>query len=133
MKVVLDTNVLLSATIWEDSASEKLLSKLIRLGIPLFSSVEIISEYQKILKRDFYYSDEEIADMTSEVMLFSKIVRPKIKVTVIKEDPDDDKIIECALAAEATHILTYDKDLLRLKKFKEIIIVRPEELTGSEH
>ena len=46
--------------------------------------------------------------------------------TIVKEDPDDNKIIECAVACGADFILTYDKHLLRLKEFRGIKIIMPE-------
>lgn len=56
------------------------------------------------------------------------IVTPKIKVDAVKEDPDDNKIIECALESNAEYIISYDKHLLKLKEYQRIKIVRPEEI-----
>jgi len=50
MVVTFDTNVLLSATLWDGSVAQKLLFDLIRRGIKIYSTTEIISEYQEILK-----------------------------------------------------------------------------------
>jgi len=54
-------------------------------------------------------------------------VEPKTTLSVIKEDPDDDRILECAIEARSRFIITQDKDLLRLGDFEGIEIVRPEE------
>jgi len=45
---------------------------------------------------------------------------------VIKEDPDDNKIIECAISSNSEFIITYDKHLLKVKEYKGIQIIRPE-------
>ena len=54
-------------------------------------------------------------------------MEPKTTLSVIKEDPDDDRILECAIEARSRFIITQDKDLLRLGDFEGIEIVRPEE------
>lgn len=54
-KVVFDTNVLISATLWDDSVAQKFLFKCIRENIQIFSSQEIIEEYKEILARDFKF------------------------------------------------------------------------------
>lgn len=53
IKVVFDTNILISSTLWDGSVSQKLLFKLIEQDAVIFSSTGILEEYQRILKRDF--------------------------------------------------------------------------------
>ncbi len=127
MAVTLDTNILLSATLWDGSVAQKLLFDLIRQGIKIYSTLEIISEYQEILKRDFEFSDEEIYEITEKVLAFVTLVNPQTKIKAVKDDPDDDVIIECALESESKYIITYDKHLLNLKEFRGIRIIKPEE------
>lgn len=128
MNIVFDTNVLLSSTLWDGSVAQKLLNKCIRSDIKIFSSTDILSEYQRVLRRDFDYSDEEIIYIMEKILSFIALVTPKQKVDVVKEDPDDNKIIECAIASSAEYIVTYDKHLLNLKAYKEIKIIKPEEV-----
>jgi len=127
MAVTFDTNVLLSATLWDGSVAQKLLFDLIRQEIKIYSTTEILSEYQEILKRDFDFSDKEISEIMEKVLVFVTLVNPKTKVNVVKDDPDDDVIIECALESESEYIITYDKHLLNLKEYRGIQIIRPEE------
>ena len=127
MVITFDTNVLLSATLWDGSVAQKLLFDLIRQGIKIYSTTEILSEYQEILKRDFDFSDKEISEIMEKVLVFVTLVNPKTKVNVVKDDPDDDVIIECALESESEYIITYDKHLLNLKEYRGIQIIRPEE------
>ncbi|MBI4015117.1 MAG: putative toxin-antitoxin system toxin component, PIN family [Candidatus Aenigmarchaeota archaeon] len=128
MDVVLDTNVILSATLWEGSSAQKLLFKLIHNDVNIFSSSEIISEYKNVLKRDFEYSDEEILYILQRVLSFLKLVRPVIEVKIVRDDPDDNKIIECAIASSSKYIITYDKHLLKIGEYNGIKILTPEEL-----
>ncbi len=127
MFVTLDTNVLLSATLWDGSVAQKLLFDLINKATKIYISPEILSEYQKVLKRDFDFSDKEITEITEKIMLFVTIVHPNQKIDFVEEDPSDNIIIECAVESGSEYIITYDQHLLKLKEYKEIKIIRPEE------
>ncbi len=125
-----DTNVLLSSTLWDGSVAQKLVFKLIKHDVKIFASENILSEYKKVLKRDFEYSDEKILGIVEKLLLFLNLVTPVEKVDVIKEDPDDNKIIDCALASSSDCIITYDKHLLNLKSYGKVKIITPEETFG---
>ena len=127
MAVTFDTNVLLSATLWDGSVAQKLLFDLIRQGVKIYSTTEILSEYQEILKRDFDFSDTEVSEIMGKVLAFVTLVSPQTKIKAVKNDPDDDVIIECAFESESKYIITYDKHLLDLKEFRGIRIIKPEE------
>lgn len=127
MKVVFDTNVLLSSTLWDGSVAQKLLFKLIRSEAKIYSSKEIILEYKRVLRRDFDYSDKEIKQIISKILSFVTIVTPKQQVEIVKDDPDDNKIVECAIESSSKYIITYDKHLLKIRKYNKIKIIKPEE------
>ena len=127
MRVVFDTNILISSSLWYNSVAYKLLIKLIKEDTQIFTTVEILDEYAKILKRDFRYSDQETNYIISKLLSFLKIVKPIEKFYVVKEDPDDNKILECAYFSNSKFIITYDNHLLKLKEFKGIKIIKPEE------
>ena len=128
MRVVFDTNALLSATLWSGSSAQKLLFRLIRRGDTVFSSKEILEEYQRVLRRDFEYSEKEMGHIISRLLAFIVVVNPLIRVKIVETDPKDDMIIECALAARAEFIVTYDRHLLSIRRHKYIEILKPEEL-----
>lgn len=130
MRVVFDTNVLLSSTLWDRSVAQKLLFKLVKSDVKIFASEDILAEYKKVLKRDFEYSDEKILIIIEKLILFLNLSTPVEKVDLIKEDPDDNKIIECALASSSDYLITYDKHLLNLKSFRGIRVIKPEEAFG---
>ena len=126
MSVVFDTNVLISATLWHGSVAQKLLAKLIQTNTKIFSSTEILSEYQKVLIRDFDYAGQELVYIMEKVLAVVTLVKPVQKVIAVEKDPDDNKIIECALAAASNYIITYDKHLLNIGQFDGIEIITPE-------
>jgi len=130
MKIVFDTNVLISATLWDNSVAQKFLFKCIQENTQIFSSQEIIEEYKEILARDFGYNKQEIGGILERVLRFVTLVIPSKKINAVKEDADDNKIIECAIEADAEYIISYDNHILRLKEYQGIKIVRPEEALG---
>ena len=76
MHIVLDTNVLISAALWDGSVAQKLLSKLLQPNIKIFSSMEILSEYQKVLKYDKHLLNIKELEET-------KIVKPEDIIALI--------------------------------------------------
>ena len=126
MVVTFDTNVLLSATLWDGSIAQKLLYDLIKQNIIIYSSREILDEYQKVLKRDFDFSEEEVTEIIGKVLTFITLVTPKEKVKIVKDDPDDNIIIECALESKSKFIISYDPHLLTLKECRGIQIMKPK-------
>lgn len=127
MAVTFDTNVLLSATLWDGSVAQKLLFDLIKQDVKIYSSPEILLEYKEILKRDFDFSDADIDDIMEKIMKFVTLVNPTIKVNVIKDDPDDNSIIDCAIESNSKYIVTYDQHILNHREYKGIRIIKPEE------
>jgi putative PIN family toxin of toxin-antitoxin system len=129
IKVVFDTNV------WISIFLKKVLSEefaQINNQISLYVSKDIILEISKvlmypkiseILKESNIY-EKEISQAISKN---STIVNPNIKLKVIDEDTEDTKILECALKAKADVIVTGDKHLLKIGKFRKIKIVTPRE------
>ena len=79
------------------------------------------------MRRDFDFLDEEVSEIMKKVLIFVTLVNPTIKIDVVKEDQDDNMIIECALESNSKYIITYDKHLLNLVEYQGIRIVRPEE------
>jgi uncharacterized protein len=131
MNVVFDTNALLSATLWNNSEMQKLLFKLMNLDAKLYISMPMITEYQKVMQRDFKFTHQEVIEATTKILKVFQLVTPKEKIDIIKDDQTDNMIIECAVCANAQYIITYDKHLLQIKKFRNIQILLPKEFTKT--
>ena len=127
MKIAADTNFLVSATQWNYSVSHKLLQKLIINNVEIFTTKEVLDELAEVLKRDFLYNEEEIKNILERVLQFVTLVTSSKKLDIVKEDPDDNKIIECAIESNADYIISYDKHLLKLREYENIKIITPEE------
>lgn len=128
MKVTVDTNFLISATQWDYSVAHKLLKKFILSDVLIFTTQDILDETTEVLERDFEYSKNETKTIIEKILLFARLIEPKQKVGVIKDDPDDNKVIECAIESSSDYIITYDGHLLKLKEYKGIKIMKPEEI-----
>lgn len=122
--VVFDTNVLISATISKKGKPHRCL-RLAETGkIQSVTCGEILEEFQEKLQLKFEYSQERAVAVVEEVKSFSRIVAITGSLKVISADPEDDKILECAVAGQASHILTGDKrHLLPLGIYQGIGVV----------
>ena len=127
MKVVLDTNIFISGIFWKGS-SNRVINNWREGKFILVTSLEAVSEIIKILK-DFKIklSDEMIKAWVDLIVRNSMIVEPKEKIVIVKDDPKDDIFIETAVAGNVDYIVSQDNHLLKLKEFREIKIITPEE------
>lgn len=131
MKVTLDTNILISGTFWTGN-SFKILEFIDNKKLDCVLSKEILKEYYEKANSDEIMDKVEnkgliIFKIVEKVISNAIIVFPKEKLNVVKEDPDDNKILECALEGNVDYVVTQDKHLLKLKEFKNIKIVTPKQ------
>jgi len=127
MKVVLDTNVFISGIFWTGT-SNKILNSWKEGKFSLISSIDTISEITRVLS-DFKIRlpDKDIQEIVELVVRNSEIVEPKEKIDIIKDDQSDNALIEAAVAGNAHYIVSQDNHLLKLRSFRNIKILSPEE------
>jgi len=122
-KIVLDTNVLISAIVFGGRPRE-VLKKMIAGTFTMAVSAEMLSEFQGVLEgKKFRYPSAIVRNIVNELLGVSELVRPTMKVEQIKADPADNRILECALASRAACIVTGDRHLLELGRFEGIPIL----------
>ena len=122
-KVVIDTNIILSAFGWKGKPLE-ILNLLEKNKIQNFISPPMLEEIKKAISYDkFNFSYELQAKIIEFISFYSTLVLPKVNLDVIKDDPGDNKFIECAVASKAKYIISGDEHLLSLKKVKGIKIL----------
>jgi uncharacterized protein len=85
----------------------------------------------RILYTKFYWDPSDITDAVDQILGFSKYVHAEYTLNVVPQDPDDNRVIECALAAGSDTIVTGDTDLLVLEGFRGIEIVKPSDFLAS--
>ena len=133
-EVVFDSVILVSAFLAE--TGEGLAAKLFSLCVTeeiLYTAEEILQEVRRVLLRKehirskYSYHDAQVERFIELVREGSTVIGSLPVLHVIERDPKDDMIIACAVAAGANYIVSRDLDLLDLKTYEGIQIVRPEE------
>ncbi|MDI6720960.1 MAG: putative toxin-antitoxin system toxin component, PIN family [Candidatus Aenigmarchaeota archaeon] len=127
IKAVLDTNIFVSSIFWEKGNPHRIVELALDKKIEVFTSVEILQELEKVLKRDFDEPDELIQRQIGLIFEYSSVIVSGKKVNVIKADPDDNKILECALVSGADYIVSGDKHLLNIKEYEGTKIIKARE------
>jgi len=129
MKIVLDANIFISAL--HRGGNPLSVTQRAAQGLDtLFITDDIIKEIEGVLGRPkFKYGKDDVARRIATIEGFAKkvTVSPKYLATGACRDPKDDKILECAHAADADCIITGDFDLLDLKEYKGIRIITVKE------
>jgi putative PIN family toxin of toxin-antitoxin system len=127
LRVVLDTNILVSAFFWEGN-ERKILFKCKTRKLNSITSLEILNELEKVLKTKFKVPVNKIRDYSKEILYFSEIVFPLGELDIIKEDPTDNIILETAIIGKANILVTGNKHLLKLKKYRNVKILQTKDL-----
>ena len=125
---VLDTNIFVSSIFWELGNPHKIVELALDKKIKVFTSVKILQELEKVLRRDFNEPDEMIHRQISLILAYASLVRIINRVNVIKDDPEDNKILECAISCNADFVVTGDNHLLDLKEYHGVKIISAKEL-----
>jgi putative PIN family toxin of toxin-antitoxin system len=130
VRVVIDTNILVSALI-KRGKPRKLVLKLLEEHIVILSR-QMLAELADVLTREkFAVKPSQVDSFLTILIRKSKIVKPSSRFKVIKEDPDDDVILNTAYAGKAQYIVTGDRHLLALKEFKRTKIVKVNQIIDS--
>ena len=119
MRVVFDTNILVSALVFPGGQGEAALRRIIEEIDQLVLSRPILDELLGVLGRKFARDAEELAHVAVYLSDIATIVAPKQRIRAVKDEPDN-RILECAVSGHAEVIVTGDKVLLALKHYEEI-------------
>lgn len=130
-KVVIDTNVMISAFGWHGKPED-----IIKLAttdrIKNFISLEMLAELRKVVAYPkLNFSETLQAEVIETVFSASSIVSVNESINVIVDDPPDNRVLECALSANVDFIISGDKHLLNLKAFQGIEILSPEDFLAG--
>lgn len=122
MTVVFDTNVFVSALTLPGGRGDQALSQIIDGRDTLAFSKAILDELPSVMARKFARDREELARVAVFVANLGELVEPRETIRVLKDEPDN-RILECALAANADLIVTGDREMLSLERFRGVRIV----------
>ena len=133
MRVVLDTNVLISAAISGRGACGEIWRAWRFGAFQLVTSPPILAEYERVLRypriaRRLAWTGEQVAEVLHLLSEQTTTVHPTQSLSVIMADPTDDRFLEAAIAGEADCIVSRDEHLLSLGRFEGVEIVAPARL-----
>lgn len=129
IRTVIDTNVFISAVLFKSEAS-KLVSFWKKRKIIFLISKDVFKEYIKVLTYPkFQLNEEEIKYILEEELLpYAETIKITSKINnIVEKDPTDNKFISLAVDGDAEYIISGDKHLLEIKRFKKIKIVSIKE------
>ncbi|MBM3242991.1 putative toxin-antitoxin system toxin component, PIN family [Candidatus Poribacteria bacterium] len=133
LKVVLDTTILVSAFLTPGGLSREILRLASLHLFEFLSSEEILEEtrlsllFKNHIRPKYPYTDAQVEEFIVALRESCMMVTDIHPLSVVKQDPKDDKILACALAQKAHDIISRDVHLLDLKEYQGIKILKPED------
>lgn len=131
MKIVLDTNVLISG-IFFSGPPNQILKAWQEGKITIVASKDIIMKYQRVshkLSEKFSLTDfEQILQLVS---IYAEIVDTQGHEVAVCEDPDDNMFISCAIVSKSKVIVSGDKHLLKISGFQDIQVLKPRDFIDN--
>ena len=124
MRVVLDTNILVSAFVFPGGVPEAVFRMAVEEQIDVISSRPLLAEFGRVLSEKFEWEPSRVAEALAQVVGSVTLVHPRERVQVVNDDPADDRVLEAAAAVGAEFIVSGDLDLLRLRSWRGIRIVK---------
>jgi putative PIN family toxin of toxin-antitoxin system len=131
VRAVLDTNVLVSAFIFPGGPPESVFRLVLERKLELVTSTALLAEFGRILTEKFGRDLRAVSDAVALVASIGAVVKPTERVREIEDDPDDDRVLEAALAGHADVIVSGDKHLLRLQTWCGVRILSPAALLAG--
>jgi putative PIN family toxin of toxin-antitoxin system len=130
MRVVVDTNVVISALLSPSGGPAQVLRLWEAESFELVASEEILAEYARVLNYPkiadrLKLTEESAQELINALRRLAILVEPAESLRIVADDPDDDKFLACALAAGAEYVVSGDEHLLTLGEYRGIQILPP--------
>ncbi len=135
LKILLDTNVFVSALINPHGKPAQILNYVFENKIRLFTSPSIIEELQRVLSypklvKRHGLEKQELKEFISDLLSIMSLVEGKKAIELIAEDPADNNYLSCAVDAKADFIVSGDTHLLNLGEYEGTQIITPTQFLG---
>jgi len=133
--VVADTNTVVSGLLWHGPPRQVLDAA--RAGtLQLYTTAVLLAELDEVLQRPKFAQRLTLAGVTTRTLVLgyaalARLIEPAVIVPVVEEDPDDDAVLACAVAAQAEAIVSGDSHLLDLKEYEKIPVVTAAQLVAQ--
>jgi putative PIN family toxin of toxin-antitoxin system len=132
VKIVLDTNVLVSGLVAEGGAPRRILDAWLEDQYTLVTSLYLVEElvhvlsYPRITER-VRASEQELAAILAALLVKAEVTPGQLKLPGVTRDPKDDAVVACAQEGEADYIVGGDQDLLVLGEYGDVRVVTPRQ------
>lgn len=125
-RATLDTNIWVGGIRWRGNAYQ-----VVQCGesgtYTIVTSHTLLYELMRVLRQVFAFSDDLAYEWYARIHLFVEVTKPTAFLNVITRDPDDNRVLECAVTGQCEYIVSRDRDLLDLARYDEIEIVDAEQ------
>lgn len=130
MRIVADTNLIISRTLSATGAAAEIMRRWQQGQFELLVSAPILGEYRRALAYERVRArhgldDDALDTLVAGLAEYATLIEPQERLAVVEADPDDDKFIECALAGQASYVVTRDEHLLAIGAYQGIAILPP--------
>jgi putative PIN family toxin of toxin-antitoxin system len=132
MRVVFDTNIYISAFATPGGNAEDAYLEAIHGSFELFTSVAILTETARVLQSKFDWQEDKVREAVQAISQTATVLRPRPTLRLLKDEPDN-RILECAIAAQADYIVSGDRHLLALKRHADITMVTLADFLAKLH
>lgn len=122
VRAVADTNVLVSGLLF-NGLPRTFVNHATAEGFTLVTSEELLDELSEKLSHKFHFDAADTRVFIGKIRQIAEIASPNFRLDAVPDDPDDNRVLECAVAGEAEYIVSGDKHLLRLRSHAGIWIV----------
>jgi putative PIN family toxin of toxin-antitoxin system len=128
MRIVVDTNILISALGWKEGNEYKILMKCFQNEHTLLISPEILEEFSRVaLRPKFKFTTDEIDEFKEKILEASEMIVPEIEINIITKDIEDNRILEAAVSGNVSVIISGNKHVLDVGEYQNIKILRSSE------
>jgi uncharacterized protein len=122
VRVVFDTNIYISALAIPGGNAEDAYLEAVRGTFELYTSVAILTETARVLQTKFDWADDKVREAVQDISQVATVLRPRPTLHILDDEPDN-RILECAVAAQAEFVVTGDRHLLALKQHGDITMI----------
>jgi putative PIN family toxin of toxin-antitoxin system len=129
VRVVLDTNILISA-IGFGGKPREILKLVLDKRIKAISSYTLFAEFNDVISKKFPKLTDELDRIQKQFRKNMEIVKPSQGIHILQDEPDN-RVLEAALEGNCGYIITGDNDLLNLKMYKNIVILKPDDFLAN--
>ena len=122
MRVVFDTNIFISAFAIPAGNVEEVYLHTIQGTFELITTVAILTDTVEILQAKFDWSDDKVEQLVKTISRTATVLKTRPHLHVL-QDERDNRILECAMAAHADYLVTGDRHLLALRRYKSTLLM----------